>query len=162
MARYLKPTFLCWPAHLVPTLFGQAVFQEWTKKCERVGLKLGAVLGRPLYVCTRKQPGGQICGSVAAMSPLMEQRQAHTEFLCKNCAGERNPGEHQALPVRRLVRLYAQVLVGNRCLSMRSAPMHILIHAPKDDQVWGIGHKAPKQIDDTTPGPPRPRNNVHL
>ena len=78
LARYLKPTFLCWPADLVPTLFGQDVFQEWTEKCERVDLKLGAVLGRPLYVCTRKLPGGQICGSMAAMSPLVEHRQTHT------------------------------------------------------------------------------------
>ena len=47
------------------------------------------------------------------------------------------------MPVLRVVRLYAQVLVENRYLAMRSAPMRILIHAPKDDQVWGIGHKAP-------------------
>ena len=122
LARYLKPTFLCWPTRLVQTFFGQAVFQEWTKKCERVDLKLGAVLGRPLYVCTRKQPGGQICGSVAAMSPLMEQRETHTEFLCKNCAWERDPGDHQALPGLRVVCLYAPVLVENRCLAMRSDP----------------------------------------
>ena len=154
MARYLKPTFLRWPANIVPTLFGDDVFQEWTKRCERVDLKLGAVLGRPLYVCTRKLPGGQICGSMAAMSPFVEQRQTHKEFLCKNCAGERDPGEHQALPMLRVVRLYAQVLVENRCLAMRSAPMRILIHAPKDDQVWGIGHKAPEQLLHTTPACP--------
>ena len=143
MARYRKPTFLRWPADLVPTLFGQDVFQEWTEKCERVDLKLGAVLGRPLYVCTRKLPGGQICGSMAAMSPLTGQRQTHTDFLCTSCVGERDPGERQALPVLRVVRLYAQVLVEDRCLAMRSAPMRILIHAPKDDQVWGIGHQPP-------------------
>ena len=78
LARYLKPIFLRWPAHLMPTLFGQGVFQEWAENCERVGLKLGAVLGRPLCACTRKLRGGQICGSMAAMSPLVEQRQTHT------------------------------------------------------------------------------------
>ena len=109
LAGYLKPTFLRWPADLVPTLIGQDVFQEWTEKCIRVDLKLGAVLGRPLYACTRKLPGGQICGSMAAMHPLMEQRQTHTEFLCKNCVGEPDPGEHQASPVLRLVRLHTQV-----------------------------------------------------
>ena len=50
----------------------------------------------------------------------------------------------------RVVRLYAQVWVENRCLAMRSAPMRILIHAPKDDQVWGIRHKAPEQLLHTT------------
>ena len=54
----------------------------------------------------------------------------------------------------RVVRLYAQVLVENRCLAMRSAPMRILIHAPKDDQVWGIGHKAPEKFLPTTPACP--------
>ena len=32
--------------------------------------------------------------------------------------------------------------------------MRILIHAPKDDQVWGIGHKAPEQLLHTTPARP--------
>ena len=32
--------------------------------------------------------------------------------------------------------------------------MLILIHAPKDDQVWGIGHKAPELILHTTPACP--------
>ncbi len=45
-----------------------------------------------------------------------------------------------------LVRLYAQVWMENRCLAMRSAPMHILVYAPKDDTVWGVGHQAPDQV----------------
>ena len=58
------------------------------------------------------------------------------------------------MPVLRVVLLYVQVLVENRCLAMRSAPMRILIHAPKNDQVWGIGHKAPEQLLHTTPACP--------
>ena len=73
---------------------------------------------------------------------------------------ERDPGEHQALPVPRVVRLFAQVVVMNRCVAMRSAPMHTLIHAPKDDQVWGIGHKAPDQLRHTTPA--SPSNTFHM
>ena len=159
MARYLKPTFLRWPAELVPTLFLKDVFQEWAERCQRVGLKLGAVLGRPLCVCTRRLPSGEVCGAMAAMSPLMEQRKKHKEFVCKDCAGNCDSAEHQALPVLRLVRLYAQVWVEDRCLAMRTAPMHILVHAPKDDSVWGIGHNALDQPDPTLlPHPARPVN----
>ena len=32
--------------------------------------------------------------------------------------------------------------------------MLILIHASKDDQVWGIGHKGPDQILHATPARP--------
>ena len=32
--------------------------------------------------------------------------------------------------------------------------MRILTHAPKDDQQWGIGHKAPEKFLPTTPACP--------
>ena len=53
------------------------------------------------------------------------------------------------MPVLRLVRLYAQVRVDDRLLAMRSAPMHILINAPKDGTMWGIGHISPGLPDPT-------------
>ena len=136
------------------TLFGQEVLEAWTEKCRCVDLELGAVLGRPLYVCTCRLPNGKVCGAMAAMSPIMYQREEHTAFVCKECAARCDPGENQALPVLRLVRLYAQVWVENRCLAMRSAPMHILIHATKDDTKWGLGHRAPVQVDAMTPARP--------
>ena len=150
MARYMKPTFLRWPCDIVEILFGKSVFETWTKECQAAGLELGAVLGRPLYVCTRKLPGGEVCGAMAAMSPLMEQHQKHKEFVCKACAESCASRKDQALPVLRLVRLYAQVRVDDRLLAMRSAPMHILIHAPKDDSTWGIRHQAPPELHTTT------------
>ncbi len=147
LARYLKPTFLRWPLEVVGALFGEKVLKAWAARCHRVGLELGAVLGRPLYFCTRKLPSGAVCGAIAAMSPLMEQREKHKEFMCKDCAERSHPGAHQALPVLRLVRLYAQVSVDkDRCLAMRSASMYILVHAPRNDTVWGVGHQAPDYV----------------
>ena len=35
--------------------------------------------------------------------------------------------------------VYAQ----DKQVAMRTSPTHMAIHAPKDDTVWGIGHKAP-------------------
>ena len=150
MSRYLKPTFLRWPVEVVKTLFGQEVLKAWAKKCHCVDLELGAVLGRPLYACTRRLPSGEVCGAMAAMSPLMEQCEKHNPFVCNDCAARCDLGEHQALPVLRLVRLYAQVWVENRCLAMRSAPMHILIHAPKDDTTWCLGLSAQVQVNSMT------------
>ena len=136
------------------TLLGQEVLEVWAEKCRCVDLELGAVLARSIYVCTCRLPNGKVCGAMAAMSPLMEQREKHKAFVCKECAARCDPGENQALPTRRLVRLYAQVWVDKRCLAMRSAPMHILIHAPKDDTRWGLGHSAPVQVDAMTPARP--------
>ena len=85
-------------------------------------------------------------GMLAAMSPLMEQREKHKLFLCKDCArcqAVERGSVCQALPVLRIVRRYAHVCTHDKSVPMRSAPMHILVHAPKDDAVWGIGHQAP-------------------
>ena len=153
-SRYLKPIFLRWTLDKIGILFGQKVLRTWKHKCECVDLKLGAVAGRPLYVCTRSKEDGQICGKLAAMSPLMKQRQKHRHFVCKDCACK-DPGKHQALPVLRLVRLYSQVRMDDRCLAMRSAPMRILVHAPRDDTVWGIGHQAPDELRDIDPASPK-------
>ena len=89
---------------------------------------------------------------------VLEQRQKHRGFVCKDCAVSCDLGEHQALPVLRLVRLYAQVWVEKRCLAMRSALMHILVHAPKEDTAWGVGHRAPAQVHDATPASPGKMN----
>ena len=62
------------------------------------------------------------------------------------------------MPVLRLVRLYAQVWVEKRCLAMRSAPMHILVHAPKEDTVWGVGYRAPDEVHDATSASPGKMN----
>ena len=159
LARYMKPTFLRWPRDIVGTLFGREVFETWSKECQAAGLELGAVLGRPLYVCTRTRPCGEVCGAMAAMSPLMEQREKHKEFVCQDCAGRNAPREDRALPVLRLIRIYLQVRVEDRWLAMRSAPMHILLHAPLDDSMWGFGHTSPGLTDTTLLlEPARPAN----
>jgi len=143
LCRYLKPTFLRWSAGMVPVIFGQQVFQEWTQKCHQVGLPLAALVARPLYVCVGSEDG-EFCGRIAAMSPLMEQREKHRHFFCKVCARQHQE-QHQVLPVYRLLRLYAMVLVQDKQVAMRTTPMHIVIHAPKDDSVWGVGHNAPTE-----------------
>ena len=154
LCRYLKPTFLRWNEGTMPALFGVQVHYTWTHKCKQVGLELAAVVGRPLYMCTCTKSNGKMCGMLAAMSPLMEQKDKHKPFSCKDCASH-HVAEHQALPVRRLLRLYAQVRVDDKCVAMRSTPMHILVYAPKDDAVWGIGHQAPDQMSDKQPVSPK-------
>ena len=111
-----------------------------------MGLEVAALVGRPLYVCTHTKRDGKMCGMLAALSPLMEQREKHKPFVCKVCArrqADERRSVSQALPVLRVVRLYAHVRIQDKSVPMRSTPMHILVHAPKDESVWGIGHQAP-------------------
>ncbi len=86
LCRYLKPSFMRWNTKSIEVLFGQRVFNAWVTMCKNVGVELAALVGRPLYVCTPTKRDGQICGMLAAMSPLMEQREKHKPFLCKVCA----------------------------------------------------------------------------
>ena len=88
-----------------------------------------------------------MCCMLATMRPLMEQCEKHKPFLCKECARREiveRRSVRQALPVLRLVRLYAHVKVQGGSVAMRSVPMHIRVHSPQDDTVWGIGHEAPE------------------
>jgi len=141
LCRYLKPTFLRWPIGKVLVIFGQQVFEEWTQRCAQVGLPVAALIARPLYVCVGKKQG-EICGRIATMSPLLEQREKRRHFFCKECSGQQEE-QHQALPVYRLMRLYVLVAVQEKQVPMRTAPMHVVVHAPKDASVWGVGHNAP-------------------
>ena len=54
----------------------------------------------------------------------------------------------------RMVRLYAQVEVQVKMVAMRTVPMHILIHAPKNDAAWGIGHEVPNDMLNITMAKP--------
>jgi hypothetical protein len=142
LCRYLKPTFVVWPVAIVEMLLGKVVMEKWSQRCRNVGLHFVALVGRPLYMCSCTLPNGKVCGAIAAMSPLLQQREPNRPFVCKRCAN-RQPHAHQALPVLRLLRLYAQVKVHDKVVAMRSMPMHILIHAPRTTAAWGVGHELP-------------------
>ena len=53
-----------------------------------------------------------------------------------------------------LTRLQGLSVLWPRRMIGPLTPSKVLIHAPKDDQVWGIGHKAPEQLLHTTPACP--------
>ena len=153
LCRYLKPTFVRWMLPELSLLFGKDVLDAWRHRCHCVGLELVSLVGRPLYTCSCTLPNGKVCGAIAAMSPLVQKREDNRPFMCKRCA-TRQPREHQALPVMRMVRLYAQVEVQDKVVAMRTVPMHILIHAPKNDAAWGIGHEVPNDMLNITMAKP--------
>ena len=160
LSRYLKPTFVRWPFPKLSLLFGEDVLETWRHRCHCVGLELVALVGRPLYTCSCTLPNGKVCGAIAAMSPLVQKREDNRPFMCKRCA-TKQPREHQALPVMRMVRLYAQVEVQDKVVAMRTVPMHILIHAPKNDAAWGIGHEVPNDMLNITMAQPTKLKSFH-
>ena len=82
----ISEAFMRWDTRSIKVFFGQEIFQTWVTKCANIGLELAALVGRSLYVCTQIRRDGKMCGMLAAMSPLMEQREKHKPFLCKECA----------------------------------------------------------------------------
>ena len=146
LCRYLKPTFLRWPVRKVLRLFGKDVLELFTEATRRHGLCLAAIIARPLYICTHTREKGSVCGNLAAMSPLMKMHGTHQTFTCKKCSGDRMQ-PHQTLSVQRVLRLYPQVWVGQKRVAMSHKPMHVMVSAPADDSVWGLGHQAPRFAD---------------
>ena len=153
LCRYLKPTFLRWPVGKVLLLFGKDVLDVFTDATHRHGLRLAAIIARPLYICTHAKENGSVCGNLAAMSPLIQMHSTHQTFTCKKCSGDRMQ-PHQALPVQRVLRLYPQVVVGEKLVAMSHKPMHVMVSAPANDSVWGVGHKAPTAPDTVSPSSP--------
>ena len=99
-----------------------------------------------LYICTHNKENGSVCGNLASMSPLMEMRDKRRPFSCKKCNGDR-PQSHQALPVQRVLRLYSEVWVETKRVAMNQKPWHVMVSAPADNSVWGLGHQASRSDD---------------
>ena len=148
LCRYLKPTFLRWEASQVHTLFGEQVKSHWDHVLRAVSADMAAVVARPLYVCTALKPDGRHCMAVASMSPLMKHKSPHQHFRCKSCktnAAGATPDE----PPLRVLRMYVQVLTeSGRRVTMRTAPMHVLLQAPRVNTQWGVGQNVPHDIAD--------------
>ena len=148
LCRYLKPTFMWWPAGDVSCLFGTHLFDMFVQATHRHNLCLAAIIARPLYICTHTKENGSVCGNLAAMSPLMEMRDKMKPFSCKKCNGDRTQSHHlRNVPVLRVLRLYPQVWVETKRVSMNQKPLHVMVSAPANDSVWGIGHQATMSAD---------------
>ena len=45
-------------------------------------------------------------------------------------------------------------MVGEKLVAMSHKPMHVMVSAPANDSVWGVGHKAPTAPDTVSPSSP--------
>ena len=113
-----------------------------------VSADMAAVVARPLYVCTALKPDGRHCMAVASMSPLMKHKSPHQHFRCKSCKRNAAEATSDEAPLR-VLRMYVQVLTeSGRRVTMRTAPMHVLLQAPRVNTQWGIGQNVPHHLAD--------------
>ena len=56
--------------------------------------------------------------------------------------------------MQRALRFDPEVWVGTKRVAMSHKPMHVMVSAPANDSVWGLGHKAPKAADIVSPSSP--------
>ena len=139
LCRYTKPTFLRWDIARAERLFGDAVMARWRWVAQAVDAGVAGVLARPLYVCTQPRTDGGTCMALAAMSPLLEQRAAHTHFACARCQREAAGAPASGSAPRRVLRLYVLVhTVAGRSTVLRTSPLHVLVDAPLDGVQWGL------------------------
>ena len=127
-------------------MFGELVKAKWDRVLHTVAADMAGIVARPLYVCTALQADGQPCMAMASMSPLMQHKQDHEHFRCKRCKTNSAAPASDEAPLR-VLRLYVQVLSDTgRTVTMRTAPMHVMLQAPRANTDWAIGQDAPDDI----------------
>jgi len=140
MCRYTKPAFLRLHIARAECLFGDAGMATWRWVARAVDAEVAGLQARPLYACTQTRADGGTCMALAAMSPLPEQKAAHTPFACARCQREAAGAPASGSAPRRVWRLYVLVpTVAGRSTVLRTYPLHVIVDAPLDNVRWGLG-----------------------
>ena len=127
--------------------------ERWHRAAYNLSMKVAGVLARPLYVCTQPRSDGTECMAVAAMSPLLVQREVHKHFMCAECKRNAEDTPVSDSVPRRILRMYLLVhAVGNTVTVMRTAPLHVIIDAPSEDMRWGmVPEETPPVVNKANP-----------
>ena len=75
LSRFTRPSFLQWRgAYTARALFGNEMSDRVQQIMEYMHLEHAGFLARPLYACTKRIEGGQMCMNVASMSEFIQHR----------------------------------------------------------------------------------------
>ena len=107
---------------------------------EYMGLEYAGFVARPLYACTQRIEGGQMCMNVASMSKFIQQRDGRSHYRCTKCKqkeGADSAPVSDSVPLR-LLDLYILVHDGSKTTFMRSKAKRLCLHAPPPQWAWGV------------------------
>ena len=66
-------------------MFGNELSDRVNNTMERMDLVHAGFLVRPLYACTTRLEGGEMCMNVASMSKFIQQRDERSHYRCTKC-----------------------------------------------------------------------------
>ena len=121
-------------------LFGNDLSHRVERKMENMDLVHAGFVARPLYACTKRIEGGEMCMKVASMSKYIQQRDGRIHYRCMDC---RKKEGTDATPISdsvplRVLDLYILVRDGSKTTIMRSKPYRLCLWAPPNHWAWGV------------------------
>ena len=152
LSRFTRPSFLQWIDNsqgLTRALFGKKLIDHVKSTMEDMGLEHAGFVARPLYACTKRIEGGEMCMKVASMSKFIQQRDSRSHYRCTKCKQKESADSapvSDSVPLR-VLDLYILIRDGNKATFMRSKPYRLCLRAPPSRWAWdadmGCGHELP-------------------
>ena len=143
LSRFTRPSFLQWtdkPKGTTRALFGDELSTRVTRLIEHYGLQHAGFVARPLYTCTRRLKGGDMCMKVASMSKFIQQHDERTHYRCTKCRQEESAAStpvSDSVPLR-VLELYILVRDGSNTTFMHSKAYRLCLRTPPPQWAWGV------------------------
>ena len=143
LSRFTRPSFLQWiddSQGMARALFGNDLSDRVKSTMEYMGLEHAGFVARPLYACTKRIEGGEMCMNVASMSKFIQHRDGRSHDRCTKCKQKEcadSAPVSDSVPLR-VLDLYILVRDGSKTTFMRSKPYRLCLSAPPTRWAWGV------------------------
>ena len=120
-------------------MFGNDLSDRVKTTMEYMGLERAGFVARPLYACTKRIEGGQMCMNVASMSKFIQHRDGRSHYRCRTCREKEcddSAPVSDSVPLR-VLDLYILVRNGSKSTFMRRKAYRLCLHAPPPRWAWG-------------------------
>ena len=121
-------------------MFGNELIGRVNTTMEHMDLVHAGFLARPLYACTTRLEGGEMCMNVASMSKFIQHRDGRSHYRCTKCKEKEcadSAPVSDSVPLR-VLDLYILVRDGSKTTFMRSKPYRLCVRAPPPQWAWGV------------------------
>ena len=135
-------------------MFGNLLSDCVNSLMECMSLEHAGFVARPLYVCTKRIEGGEMCMNVASMSKFIQHRDGRSHYRCTNCKEtecDDSAPVSDSVPLR-VLDLYILVRDGSKTTFMRSKAYRLCLHAPPPQWAWGVDLGQLPQLNQAVPG----------
>ena len=134
-------------------LFGNDLSDHVKRTMEYMGLEHAGFVARPLYACTKRIEGGEMCMNVASMSKFIQHRDGRSHYRCTKCKQKEcddSAPVSDSVPLR-VLDLYILVRDGSKTTFMRHKAYRLCLRAPPRQWAWGVDLGQLPQLNQAMP-----------